>query len=280
MRKIRKTLSIIAVCILILLIGTIIMINLFSGQAVKLAIETAATKTLNVKVTLDDADLSILSGKLTLEDLQISNPAGYQHDKLLKLENGQISVNIGSLLDDEVIVKSIKLDGVDIVLEQRGVSGNNLQDIIKQIPAGEKTKSESKKLHINNLEITNIKVDVKLLPLPGKVDTLTLKLDDIKMQNLGSDNKLDMAKLSSKILLAITGGIAEKGAGKLPKEMLSTLSSELKRVKDLSQTLLKEGSKILDAQKDIGKEAINTGKDIEKAATETLKGLFKTKKEE
>ena len=276
MRKIPKTLSIIAVCILTLLIGTIIMINLFSGKAVKLAIETAATKTLNVKVTLDNADLSILSGKLALENLQISNPAGYQHDKLLKLKNGQISINIGSLLDDKVIVKNIKLDGVNIVLEQRGVSGNNLQDIIKQIPAGEKTKSDSKKLHINNLEITNIKVDVKLLPIPGKIDTLTLELNDIKMQNLGSDNKLDMAKLSSKILLAITGGIAEKGAGKLPKEMLSTLSSELKRLKDISKTMLKESGKIIKA----GKDTISTGKDIEKAATETLKGLFRTKKED
>ena len=68
-------------------------------------------------------------------------------------------------MPDTVNIKEIILNGVDVVLEQRGVSGNNLQDIIKAIPkseeADDKTKKSSKKLHIEKLELNNITVKAR-----------------------------------------------------------------------------------------------------------------------
>ena len=262
---------------LILIILAVVAVNLFADYAVKVGIETAATKTLNVGVSVSNVDLSIMAGKLALQNLLINNPPGYQHDKLLELKNAEIEVDVKSLLSDVVKIREIKLDGVNVVLEQRGISGNNLQDIIKTISSGQKDKDKpetsGKKLHIDVLEISNVTVKVKLLPVPGKSDTIPLKLSPIRMTNLGGDNKLDTAALSSRILLAIANGVAEQGVGVLPKEMVDTITSTLGKTIDLSKG-------IIEGREGIGEEIIKSTEDIGKEITEGLKGLLQPKKEE
>jgi len=267
--------------IIVLIILAVVLVHLFGNRALKAGIETAATKTLNVAVSVGDVDLSIMGGKLSLQNLVINNPPDYQHKKLLELKDAKIEVDVWSLLSDTVKIKEIKLDGANVVLEQKGIS-NNIQDVMKSIPAKDKQPAEpsGKKLHIDNLEITNTMVKVKLLPIPGKADTLTLKLAPIKMTDIGGDNKLNTAALSGKVLLAIVKGIAEQGTGVLPKEMVDSLASEIKRVGALTGFLLEESGELLKTGKDAGKGALEAGKDVGETATGALKGLLKPKEKE
>jgi len=293
MKKPLKILYTVLSVIVILLIVAVIAINLFADSAVKIAIESAGTKALNVGVTVGEVDLSILGGRLGFQNLVINNPPGYKHKQLLELNEAKITVETGSLFTDIVNIKDIRLDGVNVVLEQRGISGNNLQDVMKSLPAKEEKPSEpgGKKLHIDNLEITNTQVKVKLLPIPGKVDTLTLKLAPIKMTDLGGENDIDTIALTRKVLLAIAGGIAEQGVGVLPKEMLGSLASQLDKLGALPAAFLDKGGKLLDAGKDVGKTTVEAGKDIGggiikgagdagKGITDGIKGLFKPKEDE
>lgn len=287
MKKAPKILYIVFGVILVLIV-VVLAVDIFADHALKLGIETAATKTLNVEVSVVDVDLAILAGKLGLNNLLINNPPGYQHDRLLELKDARISVNVKSLLSDAVNIREIKLDGVNLVLEQKGITGNNLQDIIKAIPRGEpkaedEAKKPAKKLHIDNLEITDVTVNAKLLPVPGKADTVTLKLKPIRMTDLGGDNKLDTAKLSGKILLAIAAGVAEQGAGLLPEDVIGPLKSELKKITELSKTLLEESGKVFKEGEDLGKDVVERAKDVGegiKDIDEGFKGPLKPKKEE
>ena len=267
-----KLLSYSFLVILILFVIVVALTLLLGNRALKIGIETAASKALNVGVSIDDVDLSIMGGKIGFQNLSINNPPGYQHDKLLELRDAQIAVNIKSLLTDSVKIKEIKLDDVNVVLEQRGVSSNNLQDVIKAISAKPDVKGENgtagKKLHIDNLEITNVKVKVKLLPIPGRTDTIPLKLSTIKMTNLGSDDNLSAADLSVKILIAIANGIAKEGVGVLPEDIVNTMKSTLDKTMDVGKIASKEGKKLIDAGKDAGTELI-----------EGFKGLLKPKKD-
>jgi len=263
LNKTLKVLRVIVLAILILLLIAVVAVNLFADYAVRVGIETAATKTLNVGVSVSNVDLSIMGGKLALQNLLISNPPGYQHDKLLKLKNAEIEIDVKSLLSDVVNIREIKLDGVDVVLEQRGISSNNLQDVITAIRRGSKDDETSgKKLRIDNLEMSNVMVQMKLLPIPGQADTVTLNLSPIRMTNLGSDNKLDTAALSGEIVLAIANRVVEQGVGVLPKDIVNTMTLSLDKTIDLSTRIIK------------GTE------DIGKGITEGLKGLLKPKKEE
>ncbi len=274
MKKVQKILRIVLLAIVVLVVSVTILVQVFGNTALKVGIETAATKTLSVGVSIADMDFSILGGKISFEGLVVDNPPGYQHDKLLEIGNARIVVSIGSLLKDTVNIKEIMFDGVDVVIEQKGFS-NNLQDIIKALPKGETepaeaeepTEKPAKKLHIDNLEITNVTVKVKLLPVPGKADTVTIKLNPIRMTDLGSDDKLDVAQLSSKILLAIATGVAEQGAGQLPKGMTDGMKATLSTATEVGKTAVEEGKKLLESGTDTGKNIIDG-----------FKGLLKPKK--
>ena len=273
MKSLRKTLRIILIAIVVLIVCIVALIHLFGNSLLKTGIETAASKTLNVGVRIDDVDFSILRGRVGFQNLVIDNPPGYEHDSLLEVGDARIAVGTGSLLKDTVNIKEIILDNVDVVLEQKGVTSNNLQDVIKSIPKEDETGSEDKKkkagkkLHIDSLELTNITVRAKLLPVPGKADTVTLKLDPIRMTDLGSDDKLDLAKLSGKILLAIATGVAKQGAGLLPDKMTDAMKTTLGVAAELGKTATEGGVKLLEEGSDAGKGLI-----------EGVKGLLKPKK--
>jgi uncharacterized protein involved in outer membrane biogenesis len=119
----------------VLIVIAALAVSLFANQALAAGIESAGAKALNVGVSVGEVDLSILRGTLGIRNLIIDNPPGYKHDTLLELREGRITVDTRSLLSDIVNIKDITLDGVNVVLEQRRISGNNLQDIIKQLPA-------------------------------------------------------------------------------------------------------------------------------------------------
>ena len=69
MNRAFKILRVIVLAILVLIAVIVVAVNLFADRAVRVGIETAATKTLNVEVSVSDVDLSIMSGKLVLQNL-------------------------------------------------------------------------------------------------------------------------------------------------------------------------------------------------------------------
>ncbi len=273
MKSIRKILRLVLLVIVALIICIVVLIHFFGNSLLKTGIETAATKALSVGVSINDMDFSILGAKVSFQGLVVDNPPGYQHDKLLEIGDAHIAVSTGSLLKDTVNIKEIMFDNVNVVLEQKGVTSNNLQDIIKAIPKSEEsedqTKKAGKKLHIDKLELTNITVKAKLLPVPGKVDTVTLKLDPIVMTDLGSDDKLDVATLTGKILVAIATGVTKQGAGILPDGITDAMGTTLGITADLGKAAAEGGVKILE-------EGANAGKGI----IEGVQGLFKSKKKD
>ena len=253
--------------ILLIIIAVVLAIWMIGENLVKVGVETAATKTLGVDVSVKDIDLSLFKGQLGMQGLVVCNPSGYDLKNLLELNKGNIQVTLKSLMQDTVKIDEIKLDGINLVLEQKGMT-NNLQEILNNLKTEtqpqpvEKGEKKGKNLEITNLEITNVKVSVKLIPIPGQTQTVDLTLSPIKMQNLGTDQKMDTGVLASKILVAITEGIAKEGAGVLPAGMVSGLSDAMK-----------SGTAVIEK----GKELLETGKETGKEITEGLKGIFQKK---
>ena len=62
MKKKLKRLYTALLTVLVILIATVVIIDVFGGRAVKMAIETAATKALNVGVSVKKVNLSIVGG--------------------------------------------------------------------------------------------------------------------------------------------------------------------------------------------------------------------------
>jgi len=259
MKKKSKILRFIVLAVLVVIVVIVVAVNLFADRAVRVGIESVAAKALNIGIAVDDVDLSITRGKLVLQNLSIVNPPVYQNDDLLILKNAQIEVETKSLLNDVVNIRQITITDVDIIIEQRSVSENNLQDIVKAVS---ESTYQGKKLRVDNLEISDIKVKVDLMPNSEQTEPATLKLSPIRMTHLGYDNQLDTAALLKKIIYALADSIVEEGISVLPTDILGTMTSTLNKTIEL-------GTKIIEGKEDIGKEI-----------TEGLRNLFKPKKEE
>ncbi|MDO8302553.1 MAG: hypothetical protein Q7T18_04855 [Sedimentisphaerales bacterium] len=243
-----------------------IVVFLVAGnQLIKFGITKGASSALKVPVELGSINLSVLGGSVKLKDLVVHNPAGYELPTLMKLGGADVKVTIGSLMSDKVDIDHIILDNIEVSIEQKGFS-TNLNDILKSLPKSEDTAPATsepaaggKKLYIKTLEINNVSVTAKLLPIPGKSSAVTFKIAPITMTDLGSDNKLDMAALTGKILAAIAEGVAKQGADLLPADVTGSLKSGLGKTGELLQGA--------------GSKAGETGKKL----GEGLLGVFKKK---
>jgi len=257
MTKNLKILRLILLAILVLIAVFMITVNLFVDRAVKAGIESTATEALKVEVGVSDVDLSIISGKLVLQNFSIGNPPAYQHDKLLVLRNTEIEVEAKSLLSDVVNIRQIRIDHVDVIIEQHSASENNLHDVLQ---AASET-DEWKKLRIDNLEISDITVKVDLMTSSGQTEPVILALSPIRMTNLGRDNKMDISVLLKKIIIAIGDSVVEEGIGVLPTDILGSMTSTLSKTINL-------GTRIMEGKEDIGREITEGLRNLLKSGTE------------
>ena len=108
MKKKSKILRIIILTVLFLTAVIVIAVNLFADRAVKVGIESAASKALTVEVAVRDVDFSIMGGKLVLQNFSIGNPPAYQNDTLLILRNTDIELEVKSLFSDVVNIRQTK----------------------------------------------------------------------------------------------------------------------------------------------------------------------------
>jgi len=281
--KIGEILRRAGVVVVIAIVVLVIVFHLFGAKAIKIGIEIGATKALKVPVTVEKVNLSPLAGKAGLKGLVVDNPPGYQNEKMLEVGLAQVDLQMSSVLSDPVTIEDVRLDKVVMVLEQKGLT-NNIQEVLEGIsarpsepkPAAEKP---AKKLFVKKLLISQVAVKVKLLPVPGKQDTMTLRLASITMTDLGSDDKMDMAVLTSKILVEIANGIAEEGAGVLPAEIIGPMGDTVKNIGAAVQaTITEAGKAVKEGEKAAGKFLEDTQKaseEIKKGLGELLKGKEK-----
>jgi hypothetical protein len=273
MKSAKKVITWVAVSILVILLVLIIGFHIFGAGMIKAVVEKTASSTLGVPVTIKSINLSILQGKVEIKGLVVKNPPGYANETLLELGDGVVNLDIGSVMSDTIKIQLVKLDNTKLAIEQKGLT-SNLNEILAKLPkegkeAAPKTEQPGKNLTVTRLEITNTNVMVKLLPIPGKIDTVSLKLDPIVMENLGTDKKLSVASLVAKVMSALATGVAKQGTGLLPDDIVKGIGSTLGKTAELGMGAVKEGQKALETTANVGKGAV-----------EGIKGLFGGKKSE
>ncbi len=235
MKKLIRAIVFVIVVLVVLAVAGVVGVALFADRAVKSAVESAGTKTLNVPVRVADADASILGGSVGLQSLTVANPEGYQGPSLLTLQSVNVKADTGSLLSDEIVIDTMQLDRMEVFVEQKGLR-NNLYEVIK--PLREPREPTGKRLIIDHLTISDILVHMSLSGLPGQeARTVDVKIAPITMTELGRGERMDTAVLISKVLLAVAAGIAEQTGGILPQETVGEITGVLDKAIDLGRTI-------------------------------------------
>ncbi len=262
MKKLVKTILFVIIVVVVLVIVGVVGVFLFADRVVHAAVEKAGAQTLNVPVEVEDADASLLAGSVRLQNTRVANPPGYDGASLLTLQSVNVTADAGSLLTDEVHIKDMRLDNMEVFVEQKGLQ-NNLYEVIQ--PLREPREPTGKRLIIDDLEIANILVHVDAAVVPGRPQSAEFKIAPIRMTDLGRDERIDTAVLIGKVLLAVAAGVADQAGDILPAETIGEMTSVLDKALDIGRVIFGPDKDSGDARKD---------GDLDKTMTEGLKGII------
>lgn len=216
------------------------------NQLVKKAVEEGSEYALGVETNLSSASLNIGGGSLRLNRLEIRNPEGFEAKNFMTLRRGIIDVDAGSVLDEEVRIDSLIIEGVNLELEQIDRKGNYkvLLDHIKQLNMS--SSGESQKFRIGLIALRDIEVTGSL-SLLGKKNEKTFKIDNISLRNIGSGKGATISQVTATIVKTLISRALAAGSGQLPGGFGANLG-ELKE-----QGVEKIKTEAEDKLKDLGK---------------------------
>lgn len=267
MAKQKKTWLGVLFIIVVALVFLILISPFIIDSVLKTGIEVAIKKQLNVDSSISRVHLNIGSGSIEISDLKINNPPGYEYENVLELKSIYVKADIRSLVSNTIEIDQINLDDVNVVIEQKGMT-SNLADILKSMPkkptdTGEtkETAQNEKTAHIASVDIKNIDVTAKLLPTPGKLGAVHLKVATLHLSDIGG-KKTTFADAVGKIFTEISAAIAAQGAGIIPGDVLGPIQGGIGEA---------------------SKELLNVGENLQKGlkdANSPLQGLFKKKKKD
>lgn len=232
--------------IIIVIVGLIVA-YFARNYLVKKAIEEGSTYALGVETELGSASLSITAGSLDLSDYRVHNPDGFEGDNILTIASGMVDVATGSLLQKEVEIDSLVLDGLSINLVQNTKAGNYavIMDNIKKVAGGGESESQQR-FHIGKIAIRDINVSANLNLLNQKEYHQDFAIDNITLTNVGGDNGATLGQVAGKIMQKVLARAVAEGSNRLPGEFGKYLGGSV------DETLQNLGSDVKDKLKDLG----------------------------
>ncbi len=263
MKKLKKILLIAVAAVAVVIVIGLICIDWIT----KVGIEIGATTALGVTTQLDEADVGVFSGRFAMQGLNIANPEGFRSASFLKLADGEVSISLRSLTQDEVVIPNLTLTGIELTLEKNNGKGNynvileNLSAKEPQQQPSEPPQDDSqesgKTIIIHDLLIRDITVHAEVIPLGGELSSITIDVPEIHLKDVGSNTGTGslVAQLSGTLVEALLSAVTKKAGDLLPNTITQGVDSGLQNLNKL------------------GKQAEEVGEAIEQAAEELGQGL-------
>jgi hypothetical protein len=187
----------------------------FLNDIVKGGVETVGPQLTKSKTRLTTATLSPFSGRLELNGLVVGNPEGWKSESAIKVGDIKVALDVRSALSDTVIIESIHLKAPEITYET-ALTGSNLGKILENIEAAAgadkqgttSSSTSNKRFRVKDIHIQGAKVHLAALG-----QQYTIPLADIRLQNVGTDNKaVTAAELSREILVPLLASVTKAAA--------------------------------------------------------------------
>jgi uncharacterized protein involved in outer membrane biogenesis len=176
----------IVAALVVIVVVAIVAVFMLLDKGVKKAIETAGPMITKTTMTVEGVNLSPLSGAGSIKGLLVGNPEGFKTPQAIKVGNASMALDPGSLFADKVVVRSIKVEGPEIMYETN-LKTSNLGKILENVEqfTGPDTKEDeaSKKLQVDEFVISGGKIHVSVTALGGQ--PITVPLPEVRLTGLG-----------------------------------------------------------------------------------------------
>ena len=211
--------------LVILLIGLIAISGLLFflkdnlDEIVREIIVTSVSDATQTSVSLAQVKLNLREGIGVLNNYQQGNPEGFQTKYAFRFDQAELDIDVGTILDDVVIIERVFINHADIVYEfndgktnfvelkkniDKNTKKKNSDQKNKQVEDKEKTSSQSKtqqskKIIIRSFEMINTEVEAAM-PFASS-QTLSVQLPNIKLSNIGAKENGLLADELMKVFL-------------------------------------------------------------------------------
>jgi hypothetical protein len=213
----------------VLLVVAVAAIWISLGSIVKKGVETVGPQITKVDVKLDSASVSILGGAGSIKGLTVGNPPGYTSPHAISVGTASLSVKPMSVLSDKVIVRSIKVEGPEVIFEGNPLN-NNLSKILDNVNASSGSEGQStpedaagKKLQVDDFHIIGAKVRIGANSTP-------IPIPDIHLTGLGQGPEgitaADLTQRAIKELVMATMKAASTQISELGKTLKEGVATE------------------------------------------------------
>jgi hypothetical protein len=204
---------------------------------VKAVIERYGSEATQTRVTLKSVELKPTSGSGSLSGLVVGNPKGFSGAEAISLGDIRVTLDIGSLQSNPIIIKDVQIIQPSISYEYAS-GGGNLETIQKNVQAyaakfgggqtepkagsastgGEASKQPERKVIIENLVIRDGKIAASHAALQGRA--ISASLPTIQLKDIGKgSNGATPAEVAEKVLGTISAQASRVATGELQKQL-------------------------------------------------------------
>lgn len=199
-----KKLLVVLLIVLIVISGLFVFLKDNLDEIVREIIVTSASEATQTNVSLAQVKLNLKEGVGVLNNYQQGNPVGFQTKYAFRFDQAELDIDVGSILDDVVIIERVFINHANILYEFNDGKTNfvelkkNIDKNLKKKnsdkehkPIGEQDKissqsktQQSKKIIIRSFEMINTEVEAAM-PFASS-QTLSVQLPTIKLNNIGA----------------------------------------------------------------------------------------------
>lgn len=291
-----KKVLIVLVILVVLFIGAVVgLLALGLSQIdnlVKAAIERGGTYATQVDTTVTSVDVGLTSGTFAMDELKIANPAGFDTDHFLVLNDTDVSFDLQSINTDTIVIPTVTVNGIDVILDKGGDPSNynTILNSLKRFESSDKPKAApdnqgGKKVAIDSLVLEDINVRVANYPGVSLVaGDVAINIPKVELQNIGRDEPMTAAQIANLIIKTVLTAAVEAGGGILPADMLIDLGNGLQGLSSLGEmgiTAIGDTGQILgDSMNEVLEGAGKAVEELGEGATEAVNEAGKKVEEE
>jgi len=222
--KTKKVLVGTAIVVILVLVGVVWWFSHSLDSLVASAIRTFGPEITGVSIRLDHVTIEALDGRAALHGLVVGNPPGFSTDHALSLGEISMTLDLGSLTKDVIVVKQISIVKPDVTYEL-GPGGSNLDAIQRHVDryvtqrggTNERTeRNGGKKLVIEDLYIKNATAHVSTAVMQRSgmsVPVPDLHLRDIGKRSGGATGGEVVKQVLGALTHGVTRAMASRGLG-------------------------------------------------------------------
>ena len=279
-RRLLKTAAITLGCMLSVLLILIIILVSFRDRIIKTVITQGGSWATGLEITMDKFETSLTDGELIIVNLKITNPAQFEKPYLLELDSFFISLDINSLNQDEIVVKSIEVDGLKAVAEFNDSGKFNVvalaENLEQKFPPAENEPEPSEKpaksiiiesiaIRDSNAIVYDDRIGIPtFVPLVYNSNNLSFETSNESLIQAFDSFASSLEYACSGVanageLVLDTGKLLINSTGDAGKKLIDTTGDAGKKLLD---TTGDAGKKLIDTTGDAGKQLHKSGKKL------------------